>query len=190
MMRLVTRRLAPGFAAATLVLGGCAGDACTVGRCGPNSPWDAYTSDRASSSTVALYAPPFGIPADRAVTIRGSTDAGHRSFVWAVDGRPVLDAARRWDEPVVISADEPHRLSLGYDGGNIAATTQIDFTGGRGVSVTVKADDQRRTEGAQMWLEDAATRETVGDRFLVQLGTGPKPPPQPVTIYIVYVRHR
>ncbi len=60
-------------------------------------------------STVPLVEPPLGLPANRAVTIRGSSAAGARAFVWAVDGRPVLDAESRWSAPLLISADEAHR---------------------------------------------------------------------------------
>jgi hypothetical protein len=175
--------------AAMGLLVACGRYPCGAYACGPNSPWRLYTSAR-PDNVIALYAPPFAVPADHAATIRGSDGFGYRSFVWAVDGKPVLDAAARWSEPVVVSADEIHRLSLGYDAGDISGTIQIDFTGGRGSALIVETDNVVHKDGITMWLADAASHESASEKFMVHLGSGSKPAPQQTLIITVRVRRR
>src|ERR1700674_3863321 len=81
---------------------------------------------------VAYYAPPPGLTLDKAVSLLGSKDpkfflqSSEYRLVWAVDGKQVKDSAYRWDQPLLITAAEPHRLSLAYGWGAVAGGLDVE----------------------------------------------------------------
>ena len=116
-----------------------------------------------AGSEVAYYLPPQGLTADQAVSVYGSKDpksiigSSEYRLVWAVDGRQVKDSAYRWDQPLLLTAGQPHRLSLAYGWGAAAGTTVVDFTGQPGTTVVVKGESVDPEHEARLWIEDAAT---------------------------------
>ncbi len=125
--------------------------------------------------TVAFYAPPAGLTPELGTTLKGSLgdtfflQSREYRVVWAIDGVPVADAAYRWDQPLLVTANEPHRLSLVYDWINVAGTIDVDFTGKPGSTVVVKSEDVEREAVVRMWLEDASSGQIIGDKHLVWL---------------------
>jgi hypothetical protein len=124
---------------------------------------------------VAYYAPPPGLTPSQGVTILGSE--GDTFFlqsieyhaVWEIDGVAVEDPVWNWHKPLLVTANEPHRLRVVYDWGPVAGGGAFDFTGSPGSTVVLKAEDVKRQELARMWLEDAQTGQVVTDKQLVQL---------------------
>ena len=137
--------------------------------------------------SLVYYEPPPGLTANEAVRVLGSKDpkfllqSSEYRLVWAVDGKVVRNSAYRWDEPVLITANEPHRLSLGYGWGATSGFTDVDFVGRPGGQVVVKAEDVDPDHLARMWLEDAATGQVIGEKLPVQLAYEYVPPMPLVT---------
>ncbi len=79
-----------------------------------------------AADTTVYYSPPPGLAPDRAVSVLGSKDShfvlqsSEYHLVWAVDGAVVKDFARRWDQPLLVTAGEKHRLSIAYGWGGVA----------------------------------------------------------------------
>src|SRR5579863_4627136 len=116
-----------------------------------------------ANADVAYYAPPPGLAAASAVSIVGSKDpkfflqSSEYRLVWAVDGRPVKDSAYRWDEPLLLTPGQPHRLGLAYGWGGVYGAVDVEFLGAPGTRVVVKGEDVDPDKEARLWLEDAAT---------------------------------
>ena len=97
-----------------------------------------------ATDQTAYYAPPPGLTPDRAVSIIGSKDpksplqSSEYHLVWQVDGQRVRDSATRWDQPLLVTAGAPHRLSLAYGWGGISGGTEIELTGKPGTTVVVE----------------------------------------------------
>lgn len=131
-----------------------------------------------AAPAVVYYEPPVGLTADQAVSVLGSKDpkfvlqSSEYRLVWAVDGQLVRNSAYRWDQPLLISANEPHHLSLGYGWGATTGSTDVTFTGKPGTTVVVKAEDVDPDRLARMWLEDGSTGQVVGEKVPVQLAYG------------------
>jgi len=123
----------------------------------------------------AYYAPPAGLTPDKAVSLLGSKDpkfflqSSEYRLVWAVDGMQVKDSAYRWDQPLLITAAEPHRLSLAYGWGAVAGGLDVKFTGKPGTAVVIKGENVDPDAAARLWLEDAATGQILGEKQLVRL---------------------
>jgi hypothetical protein len=123
----------------------------------------------------AYYAPPAGLTLDKAVTLLGSQDpkfflqSSEYRLVWAVDGKQVKDSAYRWDQPLLITAAEPHRLSLAYGWGAVAGGLDVEFTGKPGTTVVIKGENVDPDSAARLWLEDAATGQILGEKQPVRL---------------------
>jgi hypothetical protein len=132
--------------------------------------------------SVVYYEPPPGLTANQAVSVLGSKDpkfflqSSEYRLVWAVDGVMVRNSAYRWQEPLLITANEPHRLSLAYGWGATSGGTEVTFTGKPGSRVVVKAEDVDPDRLARMWLEDGATGQVIGEKLPVQLAYGYVPP--------------
>jgi hypothetical protein len=113
--------------------------------------------------SVTYYAPPPGLTPAQGVTILGSQ--GDTFFlqsieyhaVWEIDGVPVEDPIYGWSKPLLVTANQPHRLRVVYDWGAVAGGHAFDFTGSPGSTVVLKAEDVERQKLARMWLEDAQT---------------------------------
>jgi hypothetical protein len=154
----------PAIIIAVLLLAGCAAD------------------------TTAYYEPPPGLTADRAVSILGSKDpksllqSSEYRLVWRVDGRVVRDSATRWDQPLLVTAGEPHRLSLAYGWGGISGGVEIEFTGQPGSTVVVEGEAVNPDSEARLWLADAGTGAVIGDKHAVQLSWFPAATPMPTII--------
>ena len=137
--------------------------------------------------SVVYYEPPPGLTANEAVSVVGSKDpkfflqSSEYRLVWAVDGKVVRNSAYRWSEPLLITANEPHRLSLGYGWGATSGFTDVDFIGRPGTQVVVKAENVVPDHLARMWLEDAATGQVIGEKLAVQLAYEYVPPMPTVT---------
>jgi len=135
-----------------------------------------------AAPSVVYYEPPAGLNADQAVSVLGSKDpkfflqSSEFRLVWAVDGQLVRNSAYRWDQPLLISANEPHRLSLGYGWGATTGWTDVTFTGKPGTTVVVKAEDVDPDRLARMWLEDGSTGQIIGEKLPVQLAYDYAPP--------------
>jgi hypothetical protein len=135
----------------------------------------------ASDNTV-YYAPPPGLAPDQAVSILGSKDpkfflqSSEYHLVWAVDGLTVKDSAWRWNQPLLVTAGAPHRLSIAYGWGGIAGGTDIEFTGRPGSTVVVEGEAVDPDKLARLWLADAATGKIIGDKQPVALSWFPSPP--------------
>lgn len=129
-----------------------------------------------AADTTVYYTPPPGLTPDRAVSILGSKDpkfflqSSEYHLVWAVDGLMVKDSARRWDQPLLITAGEPHELSIAYGWGGIAGGTDITFTGRSGSTVVVEGEAVDPDKQARLWLADAATGAAIGEKQTVALG--------------------
>jgi hypothetical protein len=140
-----------------------------------------------AAPSVVYYEPPPGLTASEAVSVLGSKDpkfflqSSEFRLVWAVDGKLVRNSAYRWDQPLLISANEPHRLSLGYGWGATTGWTDVTFTGKPGTTVVVKAEDVDPDRLARMWLEDGSTGLIIGEKLPVQLAYGYVPPMPLVT---------
>jgi hypothetical protein len=125
---------------------------------------------------IVYYAPPPDLTPDKAVSLIGTKDP--KSFlerpeyrlVWAVDGNRVEDSAYRWDEPLLITAGETHRLSLAYAWGAVIGGLEVPFTGEPGTLVQIKGESVRPDTEARLWFEDAATGQILGDKQTVHLG--------------------
>ena len=136
------------------------------------------------TDTPNFYTPPPGLTADQAVGVLGSRDS--RSFFqsseyrlcWAVDGRPVRNAAFNWNQPILITANESHRLSLAYGWGATSGGIDVDYTGRPGTTVVVQGESVDPNTMARMWLADAATGEIVLAKQSVPLSyaSAPQPP--------------
>jgi hypothetical protein len=133
---------------------------------------------------VTYYAPPPGLTPAQGVTILGSE--GDTFFlqsieyhaVWEIDGVPVEDFIYRWDKPLLVTANAPHRLRIVYDWGAVAGWGAFDVTGKPGETIVLKAEDVKRQQLARMWLEDAQTGQLVTAKEDVPLdyvATGPVP---------------
>jgi hypothetical protein len=137
--------------------------------------------------SVVYYEPPPALTANQAVSVVGSKDpkfllqSSEYRLVWAVDGKVVENSAYRWSEPLLITANEPHRLSLGYGWGATSGFTDVDFIARPGTQVVVKAENVDPDHLARMWLEDAATGQVIGEKLSVQLAYGYVPPMPIVT---------
>ncbi len=135
-----------------------------------------------AAPSVGYYEPPAGLTADQAVSVLGSKDpkfllqSSEYRLVWAVDGKVVRNSAYRWDQPLLITANEPHRLSLGYGWGATTGGIDVTFTGAPGTTVVVKAEDVDPDRLARMWLEDGRTGQVIGEKLAVQLAYGYAPP--------------
>jgi hypothetical protein len=135
-----------------------------------------------AAPSVVYYEPPAGLAASQAVSVLGSKDpkfllqSSEYRLVWAVDGKLVRNSAYRWDQPLLITANETHRLSLGYGWGATTGWTDVTFTGAPGTSVVVKAEDFDPDRLARMWLEDGRTGQVIGEKLPVQLAYGYAPP--------------
>jgi hypothetical protein len=145
--------------------------------------------------TVVYYEPPPGLTADQAVSVLGSKDpkfllqSSEYRLVWAVDGKVVRNSAYRWDEPLLITANEQHHLSIAYGWGATSGFTEVAFTGKPGAKVVVKAEDVDPDRLARMWLEDAATGQIIGEKLPVQLAYGYVPPiPTVVDTEVIPIR--
>lgn len=131
---------------------------------------------------VVYYEPPAAITADQAVSVLGSKDpkfllqSTEYRLVWAVDGKLVRNSAYRWDQPLLITANEPHRLSLGYGWGATSGSIDVTFAGKPGTMVVIKAEDVDPDRLARMWLEDGSTGQIIGEKLPVQLAYGYAPP--------------
>jgi hypothetical protein len=140
-----------------------------------------------AAPSVTYYEPPAGLRADQAVSVLGSKDpkfllqSSEYRLVWAVDGKLVKNSAYRWDQPLLVTANEPHRLSLGYGWGATTGGTDVTFTGRPGTTVVVKAEDVDPDRLARMWLEDGRTGQIIGEKLAVQLAYG-YPPPMPTVV--------
>jgi hypothetical protein len=148
-----------------------------------------------TAPSVVYYEPPAGLAPDQAVSVLGSKDpkfllqSSEYRLVWAVDGKLVRNSAYRWDQPLLITANEPHRLSLGYGWGATSGSTDVTFTGQPGTTVVVKAEDVDPDRLARMWLEDASTGQIVGEKLAVQLAYGYTPPiPTVVDTEVIPIR--
>jgi len=123
---------------------------------------------------VAYYTPP-DLPAKEAVTLLGSKDpkfflqSSEYHLVWAVDGKPVKNSAYRWGQPLLITADEPHRLSLAYGWGAVAGGLEVELTGKPGTTVVIKGENVDPDAEARLWLEDRATGQILGEKLPVRL---------------------
>ncbi|HEV2545784.1 MAG TPA: hypothetical protein VGU20_00445 [Stellaceae bacterium] len=135
-----------------------------------------------AAPSAVYYEPPAGLTAGQAVSVLGSKDpkfllqSSEYRLVWAVDGKLVKNSAYRWDQPLLISADEPHRLSLGYGWGATTGWTDVTVIGKPGTTVVVKAEDVDPDRLARMWLEDGSTGQVIGEKMPVQLVYGYAPP--------------
>src|SRR5690242_1334853 len=93
-----------------------------------------------TAPSVVYYEPPASLTPDQAVSVLGSKDpkfllqSSEYRLVWAVDGKLVRNSAYRWDKPLLITANEPHRLSLGYGWGATTGSTDVTFTGKPGTA--------------------------------------------------------
>lgn len=131
-----------------------------------------------AGSETAYYAPPPGLTQAQAVSVVGSKDpkfilgSSEYRLVWAVDGRPVKDSAYRWQEPLLITANEPHRLSLAYGWGALVGGTTVDVTAAPGTMLIVEGEDVVPDREARLWLADAATGRVVGEKQTIQLAYG------------------
>jgi hypothetical protein len=148
-----------------------------------------------TAPSVVYYEPPAGLSQDQAVSVLGSKDpklllqSSEYRLVWAVDGKLVKNSAYRWDQPLVMTANEPHRLSLGYGWGATSGSTEVTFTGKPGTTVVVKAEDVDPDRLARMWLEDASTGQVIGEKLPVQLAYGYTPPiPTVVDTEVIPIR--
>ena len=144
---------------------------------------------------VVYYQAPPGLSADQAVSIFGSKDpkfllqSSEYRLVWAVDDKPVKNSAYRWNEPLLVTANEPHRLSLGYGWGATTGATDVTFAGRPGTTVVVKGEDVDPDRLARLWLEDSATGQVVGEKLPVQLTYGYTPPmPTVVDTEVIPIR--
>ena len=137
--------------------------------------------------SVVYYEPPPGLTANQAVGVLGSKDpkfllqSSEYRLVWAVDGMVVRNSAFRWNEPLLITPNEPHRLSLGYGWGATSGWTEVTFTGEPGTTVIVKAENVDPDRFARMWLEDGSTGQVIGEKLPVQLAYEYVPPMPLVT---------
>jgi hypothetical protein len=135
----------------------------------------AVVSTGCTYQNIAYYAPPPGLTPGQAVSVLGSKDgkfflqSSEYRLVWAIDGLPVEGSAFHWDKPLLITAGQPHRLSLAYGWGGVVGAVDVEFTGNPGSTVVVKAEDAEPDRLARMWLEDAATGRILGDKLPVQL---------------------
>ena len=127
---------------------------------------------------IAYYTPPPGLTQAQAVSVVGSKDpkfflqSSEYRLVWAVDGRPVKDSAYRWQEPLLITANEPHRLSLAYGWGALVGGTVVDVTAPPGTRLVVEGEDVVPERQARLWLADAATGRVVGEKQTIALAYG------------------
>jgi hypothetical protein len=133
---------------------------------------------------VAYYAPPPGLTPDKGVIILGSQ--GDTFFlqsieyhaVWEVDGVRVEDFVYNWNKPILVTANEPHRLRVVYDWGAVAGWGAFDITGKPGETIVLKAEDVERQKLARMWFQDAQTGQLVTakqDVALDYVATEPMP---------------
>jgi hypothetical protein len=147
----------------------------------------------ADDANVTYYAPPPGLTPDKGVTILGSKgdtfvlQSQEYRAVWAIDGVLVADPVRRWDHPLLVTANEPHHLKVVFDWGAVAGGTEFDYSGPPGSTVVLQAEDVGRQVTARLWLADAATGRVLGEKQLVPLGyiaLAPMPvgPPEGYTV--------
>ena len=128
-----------------------------------------------AAEPTAYYAPPPGLTPERGVTILGSQgdtfllQSTEYHAVWEIDGARVEDFIYNWNKPLLVTANEPHRLRIVYDWGAVAGWGSFDFTGAPGETVVLKAEDVERNELARMWLEDARTGQPVTEKQDVRL---------------------
>jgi hypothetical protein len=148
-----------------------------------------------TAPSVVYYEPPASLTPDQAVSVLGSKDpkfllqSSEYRLVWAVDGKLVRNSAYRWDKPLLITANEPHRLSLGYGWGATTGSTDVTFTGKPGTAVVVEAEDVDPDRLARMWLQDASTGQVIGEKLPVQLAYGYTPPiPTVVDTEVIPIR--
>lgn len=134
------------------------------------------------TDTTAYYTPPPGLTPDKAVSILGSKDpkslvgSSEYRLVWQVDGLRVRDSAYRWDQPLLVTAGEPHRLSLAYGWGGISGFTEVKFAGQPGTTVVVEGEAVDPDHLARLWLADARTGAVLSDKLDVQLSWFPTSP--------------
>ncbi len=146
-----------------------------------------------AADTTVYYTPPAGLTPDRAVSILGSKDpkfflqSSEYHLVWAVDGKRVKDSAWRWDQPLLVTAGEPHRLSIAYGWGGIAGGTDVELTGRPGSTVVVEGEAIDPDKLAQLWLADAATGALIGEKHPVALSWFP-PSPSPLNTDEIVLR--
>jgi hypothetical protein len=139
----------------------------------------------ATDHTV-YYAPPPGLTPDRAVSIIGSKDpksligSSEYHLAWRVDGVVVRNTAYDWDKPILVTAGEPHRLSLAYGWGGISGGIDVVLTGEPGSTVVVEGEAVDPDSSARLWLADARTGAVIGEKHPVQLSWGSTAPVPPV----------
>ena len=139
-----------------------------------------------ATDETAYYAPPPGLTPARAVSIVGSKDpksllqSSEYHLVWQVDGKRVRDSATRWDQPLLVTADVPHRLGLAYGWGGISGGTEVTFTGKPGTTVVVEGAAVDPDSSAELWLADARTGAVIGEKRAVRLSWFPAAEPMPM----------
>jgi hypothetical protein len=130
---------------------------------------------RCAAPNIDYYAPPPGLTPDRGVSLLGSKDSkfflqsSEYRLVWAVDGKPVKDSADRWDQPLLITAGEPHKLGLAYGWGAVAGSVAVEFTGEPGTTVVVEGQNVDPDTEALLWLQNATTGQILGEKLPVRL---------------------
>lgn len=140
-----------------------------------------------AADTTVYYTPPPGLTPDHAVSLVGSKDpkyligSSEYHLCWAVDGRRVKDSAYRWDQPLLITAGEPHRLSLAYGWGAASGFIDVEFIGRPGTTVVVEGEAVDPDKLARLWLADAKTGAIVLAKQSVPLGLSSAAPPLALT---------
>lgn len=144
----------------------------------------AFLAACTTGEPVSYYAPPPGLTPTQGVTIIGSQ--GDTFFlqsieyhaVWEIDGVAVEDPVYGWNKPLLVTANQPHRLRVVYDWGAVAGGHAFDFTGAPGSTVVLEAEDVERQKLARMWLQDAQTGQLLTakeDVPLDYIATAPVP---------------
>jgi hypothetical protein len=135
-----------------------------------------------ATDTTVYYAPPPGLTAGQAVSVLGSKQnhfflqSSEYHLVWAVDGQVVKDSARRWDEPLLVTAGEKHRLSVAYGWGAVAGSIEMELAGRPGSSVIVEGEAVDPDKQGLLWLADATSGAVIGGKQQVSLSYSPSPP--------------
>ncbi len=135
-----------------------------------------------AADTTTYYAPPPGLTPDRGVSLVGSKDpksligSSEYHLAWRVDGVVVRNTAYDWDKPILVTAGEPHHLSLAYGWGGVSGGTEIVFTGQPGTTVVVQGEAVDPDHLARLWLADARTGAILGEKYPVQLSWFPASP--------------
>jgi hypothetical protein len=135
-----------------------------------------------ATDTTVYYAPPPGLTAGQAVSVLGSKEnhfvlqSSEYHLVWAVDGQVVKDSARRWDEPLLVTAGEKHRLSVAYGWGAVAGSIEMELTGRPGSTVIVQGEAVDPDKLGLLWLADGTSGAVLGGKQQVSLSYSAFPP--------------